>query len=102
MSLLGREEINAKLKNFPGWEIDGKLLRKEFVLPTFTDAMIFVNEVAQSAEDLDHHPYINIHQNTVKIATTSHDLDGITDKDIALIERAQEAEKMIFGELSKT
>ncbi len=99
MSLLSQNEISLKLKNLPGWERDEQSLRKEFVFPTFADAMIFVNEVAQAAEDMNHHPDIFINQNIVKLLTKSHDAMGVTDKDIALVERAQEAEKMIFGDL---
>ncbi|MBI2552738.1 4a-hydroxytetrahydrobiopterin dehydratase [Candidatus Uhrbacteria bacterium] len=102
MSLLAQEEIQKSLSDLPGWEQDGQFLRKEFVFPTFTDAMVFVNEVAQAAEDMGHHPDIAIHHNTVKLATTTYDLMGITEKDIELATRAQETEKMIFGDLSKT
>ncbi|MDO8505377.1 MAG: 4a-hydroxytetrahydrobiopterin dehydratase [bacterium] len=101
MSLFSREEITSKLKHLSGWQLDGQSIRKEFVFPTFSDAMIFVNEVAQAAEDMEHHPDIAIHHSTVKVASTTHDMGGITEKDIALAEKAQEAEKMLFGDLSK-
>lgn len=101
MSLLTPNEIHSKLKDFPGWQLDEKFLRKEFVFPTFTDAMVFVNEVAQAAEDMQHHPDIAIHHNTVKLSTTTYDLMGVTEKDLELVEKAQEVEKMIFGDLSK-
>lgn len=101
MSLLNYEEIQKELKDLPGWQLYEKFLRKEFIFPTFTDAMIFVNEVAQAAEDMQHHPDFSIHHNTVKLSTTTYDLMGITDKDLELVRRAQEVEKMIFGDLSK-
>ena len=101
MGLINRDEINAKLKNLAGWELDEQFLRKEFMFPTFADAMIFVNEVAQAAEDMDHHPDIAIHHNTVKLSTTTYDMMGVTEKDIALVQKAQEAEKMVFGDLAK-
>lgn len=101
MPLLTHDEIITKLKNCPGWQRDEQFLRKEFVFPTFTDAMVFVNEVAQAAEDMNHHPDITIHHNTVKLSTTTYDLMGITEKDVELVEKAQEAEQMIFGDLTK-
>lgn len=101
MPLLSREDITAKLKHLLGWELDEQFLRKEFVFPTFADAMIFVNEVAQAAEDMEHHPDFFIHHNTVKLSTTTYDLMGVTEKDIALAEKAQEAEKLIFGDLGR-
>ncbi len=101
MSLLSREEIISKLKHISGWQLDGQSIRKEFVFPTFSDAMIFVNEVAQAAEDMDHHPDIAIHHNTVKLSSTTGDTGGITEKDIELAQKAQEAEKMLFGDLGR-
>ena len=101
MSLLTQEEIKAKLKDLPGWQLDEKFLRKEFVFPTFTDAMVFVNEIAQLAEDMNHHPDINIHHNTVRLSTTTYDLMGVTDKDAELAKKAQEIEKSIFGDLGR-
>lgn len=101
MSLLTHAEIQKELKDLPGWQLDDKFLRKEFIFPTFTDAMVFVNEVAQAAEDFNHHPDISIHHNTVKLSTTTYEDMGITDKDIEIARRAQETEKVVFGELSK-
>ena len=101
MSLLSQNDIQEKLKNCPGWQHDEQFLRKEFVFPTFTDAMVFVNEVAQAAEDMNHHPDIAIHHNTVKLSTTTYDVMGVSDKDLELVGRAQDAEKMIFGDLGK-
>lgn len=101
MSLLTPDEIHAKLKDFTGWELKDKAIRKEFMFPTFSDAMVFVNEVAQYAEDINHHPDIEIHYNRVILASTTHDMEGVTEKDVDLAAKAQEAEKMIFGDLSK-
>ena len=101
MSLLTVDEIRKELKNFPGWELIDKALQKEFVFPTFADAMIFVNEVAQAAEDMNHHPNIGIHYNKVILRCNTHDLDGITEKDFTLAKSAQASEKMIFGDLAK-
>ena len=101
MILLTPEAIESKLKEFPGWQLEDKALMKEFVFPTFTDAMVFVNEVAQAAEDMNHHPNIGIHYNKVILRCHTHDMDGVTEKDIDLVKKAQDAEKMVFGELSK-
>ena len=101
MQLLSPDDIKIALRDLPGWQLDDHHLRKEFVFPTFTDAMVFVNEVAQAAEDMNHHPDIAIHQNTVRLATTSHDVMGITQRDVEIAKRAQEVEQMIFGDLSK-
>ena len=76
-------------------------MQKEFVFPTFTDVMIFVNEVAQISEDLAHHPDIAIHHNNVTLSTTTGDIGGVTEVDFQLANKFQEAEKTVFGEWSK-
>jgi 4a-hydroxytetrahydrobiopterin dehydratase len=46
--------------------------------------MKFVNTVAQQAEAAGHHPDIDIRYNKVRLALTSHDAGGLTDKDFSL------------------
>ena len=51
------------------------------------NAIYFVNEVANAAERLDHHPIITINWRTVKLSLKSFDVDAITKRDIALAKR---------------
>jgi len=75
-----------------GWEIkDGKLV-KSFQFPSFMNAINFVNDVANIAERLDHHPIITINWKTVKLSLKSFDVNAITKRDIAL---AKEIEKKL-------
>ena len=49
--------------------------------------MTFVQHVASIASEMGHHPDILIHNGgNVRITSTTHDLGGITEKDIALVE----------------
>ncbi len=90
--LLSPEEIKSALAKLDGWSLEGSALTKIFTMPSFTDIMVFVNEVAQRAEDTNHHPDIFISYNTVKFTLTSHDAHGITDKDIALASKINDTE----------
>ena len=67
-------------------EVDGKLeavvKKKDFV-----EAMAFVNQVADIAEELNHHPDIDIRWNTVTLRAWTHTEGGITDKDRDLAAR---------------
>jgi 4a-hydroxytetrahydrobiopterin dehydratase len=75
-----------------GWEPkDGKLV-KSFQFSSFMDAINFVNDVANIAERLDHHPIITINWKTVKLSLKSFDVDAITKRDITL---AKETEKKL-------
>jgi 4a-hydroxytetrahydrobiopterin dehydratase len=84
MPLLSSAQVNDLLKANPGWRLeDGKLVR-EWSFKDFVAAMAFVNQVAERAEAAGHHPDIDIRYNKVKLALTSHDSGGITDRDGAM------------------
>ncbi len=54
--------------------------------------MVLVNEVAQLAEDANHHPDIDIRFNKVCFTLTTHDAGGVTEKDLALAKKINETE----------
>ena len=79
------KELMSKIESdLNEWTIQNELLVKEFVFSTFQDAMNFVNAVAKSADEADHHPDIFISYNKVKISLITHDLGKISEKDYLL------------------
>ncbi len=70
-------------------EVDGALER-EFELPSFMDAIAFVNRVAELAEAENHHPDLSIAYKRVTLRWTTHSAGGITDKDRELARRSAE------------
>ena len=74
----------------PDWaELDGALQR-EFELPSFPDAIAFVNRVAELAEQENHHPDISVAYKKVTLRWTTHSEGGITDRDRELARRSAE------------
>ncbi len=68
-------------------DIDGKLT-KSFTFGSFLDGIAFVGQVAVVAEELDHHPDIDVRWRTVTLAVNTHDQGGaITAKDHELAAR---------------
>ena len=67
-------------------EVDGALERT-VELPSFTEAIAFVNRVADLAESENHHPDIAVSYKKVTLRWTTHSEGGITDRDRALAER---------------
>ncbi|MCI5056000.1 MAG: 4a-hydroxytetrahydrobiopterin dehydratase [Flavobacteriales bacterium] len=69
-------------------EKDGWLVG-EFKFKNFLEALRFVNSVGEVAEDLNHHPNIELHSyNQVRISSVTHDTDNtITDSDYELFKR---------------
>jgi 4a-hydroxytetrahydrobiopterin dehydratase len=84
MASLSTAEIEQALTQLPDWQLNGGLLNRTFNFTDFREAMSFVNSVAAVAERAGHHPDIDIRYNKVKLALTSHDAGGITEKDFAL------------------
>jgi len=78
---LSDEEVEARLKEIPGWALrDGKLAR-EFRFDDFVGAFVFMTALAMIAERLNHHPeWFNVY-NRVKIELITHDVDGISRSD---------------------
>ena len=73
-----------------GWSENGDRgwLERELEFEDFAAALEFVNRVAEIAEELNHHPDILLHGwNKVRIASWSHDVKAITDRDHALADR---------------
>ncbi len=83
MSKLSDGEVAGLLDALTDWELDpdsGAIVR-HLEFPTFTDAIQFVNRVAQDADDHDHHPDIDIRYRRLKVALISHDVGGLTKRD---------------------
>jgi 4a-hydroxytetrahydrobiopterin dehydratase len=62
-------------------EEDGELVR-DFKFPDFAAAMAFVNQVADAAEEANHHPDILVHGwNNVRLSLSTHSEGRITASD---------------------
>ena len=85
--LLDAKEIKAALKDVPEWELDKKAIERTFEFDDFAEAMDFVNGVAELAEEMEHHPDIDIRYNKVRIALSTHSKGGLTEMDFDLAER---------------
>ncbi len=71
-------------KTMAHWEEKNKSLIKEFTCKSFPDAISFVQDIANEAERMQHHPDIKISYTRVEIILSTHDAGGVTEKDHAL------------------
>lgn len=78
-----RANLGATL---PGWTPapDRDSLRREFKFANFSEAWGFMTRVALLAEKHDHHPDWSNVWNTVRIELSTHDVGGVSEKDVAL------------------
>lgn len=84
MKLLDDTTINKELKNLNNWNHIENAIEKEFVFQNFPQALDFIVHVGAKAENANHHPEIYNVYNKVKLRLTTHDAQGITQKDIDL------------------
>jgi 4a-hydroxytetrahydrobiopterin dehydratase len=88
---LDEAAITARLGSLTGWERQGDEIAREVKAPDFlTGAVSIVTEIAHAAEEADHHPDIDIRWRTLKIALTTHDAGGLTERDFDLAARIDE------------
>ena len=67
------------------WKMQVSYLIREFRFPGFVSAINFINQVAELAENQNHHPDILLHNyNQIEIRLTSHQKKRVTEKDIQL------------------
>jgi 4a-hydroxytetrahydrobiopterin dehydratase len=96
MTALTTKETNLRLKAVPDWTKRGKTISRTFQFDDFLHSLDFVNRVAKRAQQLNHHPDIDIRYDKVKLTLTTHDAGGLTEKDFTLAEQSD----VVFAKFS--
>jgi 4a-hydroxytetrahydrobiopterin dehydratase len=84
---LSDAEVAALLAECPDWTLraDGKALTRTFRFGDFNQAFGFMTRVALHADKADHHPeWFNVY-NRVEMTLTTHDADGLSARDAAMV-----------------
>ena len=78
-----RDQIAEYMTEVPGWNLDDQWQRifKEYKFKDFIGAINFVNNVAEIANEEDHHPDIYIHYNKVVLELWTHAIGGLSEND---------------------
>ncbi len=87
----------AALAELAGWSpVEGRdAIHKVFRFKSFSQAWGFMNRVALAAEKLDHHPeWFNVY-NRVEITLSTHDCNGLSERDVKLAKRIEAYAKEI-------
>jgi 4a-hydroxytetrahydrobiopterin dehydratase len=87
MALLSSEEIEQRLGAVSGWERDGDAIRRQFDCGDFKGSVEFVNRVLPIAEEMGHHPDLEISWATVTVRVSTHSEGGLTASDFELASR---------------
>lgn len=85
--LLAEDEIASRLEQ-SAWTREGDEIVRDWKLEDFAAAMVFVNRVAEAAEEANHHPDILVHGwNKVRLSLTNHSAGGLTAADFEMAAR---------------
>ncbi|MBI4393371.1 MAG: 4a-hydroxytetrahydrobiopterin dehydratase [Euryarchaeota archaeon] len=84
MTLLADSRIRRELRRLPEWKKKGRALVRRLEHRNFLQAMRNVNKIAKLAEEKQHHPDFAIHWNIVTLKLWSHDMGGITERDVRM------------------
>ncbi len=85
--LLTPEEITRQLADLDGWTGDAKALKRTVKAADFPTAIRIVDRVAEVAEEMNHHPDIDIRWRTLHFTLVTHSAGGVTQNDVELARR---------------
>ncbi len=84
---LSDDELSAGLSGLPLWSGSADGLHRTVELPSFRDAVEAIVAVADVAEEMDHHPDVDLRWRTLHLSLVSHSAGGVTDLDLELARR---------------
>jgi 4a-hydroxytetrahydrobiopterin dehydratase len=87
VDVLSDEEINSRLAELEGWERSGDAIRKTFSRGDFVGSVRFVDSLVDPAEEMNHHPDLEISWDEVTVRLTTHAAGGLTANDFELAKR---------------
>ncbi len=85
--LLEDDDLTNALKKCPEWDYEKKSITRIVEFEEFMDAIDFVNDLAEIAEEAQHHPDITIKHTKITLKLTTEDAGGVTELDIELAQR---------------
>jgi 4a-hydroxytetrahydrobiopterin dehydratase len=89
MARLSDAEIDEQLTPLDGWERSGDAIVKQFDNGDFKGSVDFVNRLTPVAEEMNHHPDLEISWKTVTVTLTTHSEGGLTENDLELARRIE-------------
>ncbi|MBL1217812.1 MAG: 4a-hydroxytetrahydrobiopterin dehydratase [Planctomycetes bacterium] len=78
---LAQPDIDSRLAQIPDWSQVGDSISRTFQFKDFLPAIRFVNLLADHAESVQHHPDMLVRYNRVTLTLSTHDANGLSEKD---------------------
>ncbi|MGR7814119.1 4a-hydroxytetrahydrobiopterin dehydratase [Lacinutrix undariae] len=90
MIKLTKDAIEKNLLRFPDWEYYDNAIHAEFEFDNFKDCFSAMSRIAFECEAQNHHPNWSNVYNMLNISLSTHDANGVTDKDFKLAEAIEQ------------
>ena len=88
MATLPQEEVDRALAgDLSAWHQAGDAITREVQASSFLAGIAIVQRVAEAAEEMDHHPDVDIRYRTLTFTLSTHSEGGLTAKDLELAGR---------------
>jgi 4a-hydroxytetrahydrobiopterin dehydratase len=89
--LLTDEEIDRRLGDLPGWRRDGESLVASYDAPDFPTAVQLIVAAGDEAEQMQHHPDVDLRWKVTHWRLSTHSEHGLTQLDSDLAHRISQA-----------
>lgn len=86
-TLDGTRILDADL---PDWRYLLRRLHARFVFDDYAVGLALVAAIGEHVQSVDHHPDLDLRYGALRVVTSSHDVGGVTDRDLALARRVSE------------
>ncbi len=84
------EEARKALHDLPGWEVQGEAIVRTVRTRNWRDTLFVVNGIAALAEAQNHHPDLEVSYRRLRIRLTTHEVGGLTQRDLQLARAIQD------------
>lgn len=88
--VLESSEVEEKLSQLPDWRHVLGALRTAYKCPSSAAALELFAAIGRSAEEANHHPDVDWRYDTLFVSLSSHDVGGITSRDVALAHKIED------------
>ena len=90
MKIYSETDCEPLLLELDNWIFKNNAIEKNYIFKNFSQALSFMVRVGLLSEKANHHPeFFNVY-NKVQLRLTTHDANGVTDKDFELAKRIDE------------